>query len=62
MSWLRPSLNNPVFKFLYEITEPVLGLFRRIFPFGAGVGLDFSPIIAVIVLQIIESILLRILF
>ncbi len=40
-----------------EVTDLYLNLFRRIIPpFG---GLDFSPIIALIVLQIIQSIVVR---
>ena len=42
-------------KFLRTITDVYLDLFRSIIPpFG---GLDFSPIIAIIVLQIIQVIL-----
>ncbi|MGI5892215.1 MAG: YggT family protein [Bacillota bacterium] len=61
-SWLRPSLNNPIFRFLYDMTEPVLGLFRKLIPIGRNSGIDFSPIFAIICLQIIESILIRIVF
>jgi YggT family protein len=61
-SWFRPNWDNPIFAFLYDITEPVLGFFRKLIPIGSGVGLDFSPMIAIIVLQIIESILIKTLF
>ena len=43
---------------LREVTGPYLGLFRRIIPtvrIGPG-ALDLSPIVAVIVLQIVGSI------
>lgn len=39
-------------KFIREITDPYLELFRRFIP-PVG-GLDFSPIVAVIVLQILQ--------
>ncbi len=39
-------------KFIREITDPYLDLFRRFIP-PVG-GLDFSPIVAVIVLQILQ--------
>ncbi|HEV7918576.1 MAG TPA: YggT family protein [Solirubrobacterales bacterium] len=46
-------------RFVEDVTEPYLGLFRRIVPpigIGGG-GLDISPMIAVFVLGIIRSIL-----
>ncbi len=57
LSWI-PSVNwfNQPWKTVREVTDLYLNLFRRIVPtFG---GLDFSPIIAIIVLQIIQNILL----
>ena len=59
-SWLRlpysPTLNR-IQRFLYDVCEPYLRIFRRILPsFG---GLDLSPIVALIVLGIVSSILIR---
>lgn len=54
MSWI-PNIDweqQPV-KFIREITDTYLEIFRRIIP-PLG-GLDFSPIIAIIVLQIIQG-------
>jgi YggT family protein len=49
---------NKVFEFLREVSEPLLGPFRRIIPsFGA---FDFSPIIALIVLRIVASIVVSV--
>ena len=58
MSWI-PMGNNPVSRFIYVTTEPVLGLFRKLIPPRPSFPLDFSPILAFIVLELIESILLR---
>src|SRR5215472_7466756 len=59
-SWLRlpysPTLNR-IQRFLYDVCEPYLRLFRRMLP-GMG-GIDFSPMLALIVLGIISSILIR---
>jgi YggT family protein len=42
--------SDAILGFLREVTEPYLRLFRRFLPsFG---GLDFSPLIAIIVLQL----------
>jgi YggT family protein len=53
---LRPPYSrtfDAVFKFLREISEPLLRIFRRIIPpFG---GLDLSPLFALIALQLFNS-------
>ena len=54
-SWLRlpytPWLNR-IQRFLYDVSEPYLRLFRRILP-SAG-PLDFSPMLGVIVLVVVD--------
>jgi YggT family protein len=61
-TWLRlpysPTLNR-IQRFLYDVSEPYLRLFRRILPsFGP---LDLSPMIAIIVLVILGQVAIRIL-
>ncbi|MDO4582158.1 MAG: YggT family protein [Bacillota bacterium] len=58
LSWINTP-DNAVTRFIYEVTEPVLGLFRRLIPPRPGFPLDLSPIFAYIVLQIIETLILR---
>ena len=59
MSWI--NLGNNVFtRFIYEVTEPFLGIFRRLIQPRLNIPLDFSPVIAFLVLELIENILLRI--
>jgi len=43
-SWIVRNPYNRLYHFLITITEPVLGLIRRILP--PLMGLDLSPIIA----------------
>ncbi|MBD0317645.1 MAG: YggT family protein [Thermoleophilia bacterium] len=56
-SWVPLPYNlwlNRIQRFLYDVVEPYLRVFRRFLPqvsFG-GLGLDLSPIIAIIVLII----------
>lgn len=56
MSWIPlpdgPAI-NAVSGFVYDVTEPYLGLFRRVLPMVSmgGAGIDFSPIIAFFVLN-----------
>lgn len=40
---------------LYRLTEPFLGLFRRILP-PVG-GLDLSPLVAIIALEVVKALL-----
>lgn len=53
LSWVNPDPYNPIVRFLYGITEPVLNAIRRRLPVFFG-GIDFSPwlvILAIIFLQ-----------
>jgi YggT family protein len=58
LSWVRVSPYHPAVDFLYRITEPILAPLRRIIP---PLGMvDISPVIALILLQIIQQILVAI--
>lgn len=59
LSWFRHDPYHPVIRFIYEITEPFLVLFRRLLPPRGGI--DFSPIIAILVLQLIQSMVIQLL-
>ena len=59
LSWIKISPYNPISRITYQITEPVLGKIRQyVKPFGI---FDFSPMIAIIGMQILEIIANRIL-
>ncbi len=55
MSWIDQPGAMRVTIILREITEPVLGPLRRILP-NMG-GLDFTPIVAMLLLQALESLI-----
>ncbi len=57
LSWVRHNPYQPVIRFIYETTEPVLGFFRRIIP-PIGV-IDISPIAAFLALGLLKSIIVR---
>jgi YggT family protein len=61
LSWF-PNLDwsNPLLSALGQVTDPYLNLFRSIIP-PLG-GIDFSPILAFIVLQFVRSALVQIAF
>jgi YggT family protein len=62
LSWIRlPYGLNPVQRFLYDVCNPYLQLWRRVLP---SVGpLDFSPIVAIfaliVVREVVDSLLNR---
>ncbi|HWM14582.1 MAG TPA: YggT family protein [Gaiellaceae bacterium] len=63
-SWIPLPYNtalNRVQRFLYDVVDPYLRLFRRFIPqlnLG-GLGLDLSPIVAIITLTIVHSLIQR---
>jgi len=55
ISWFSPNPTNKLVIILYQITEPFLAPLRRIIP---RVGMfDFSPFVAIILLQLLASLL-----
>ena len=60
LSWVRHNPYQPIFRFIYEVTEPYLRVFRRIIP---PIGMiDLSPIVAMLALQFIKWMIIRALF
>ena len=51
MFWSPPPGLSPVIRFVYDLTEPIMGFFRRYIP--AVGGLDLSPIFIFIILSIV---------
>ncbi|QKF64959.1 YggT family protein [Campylobacter corcagiensis] len=58
MSFIRPNPYNPFVQTIIRLTEPVYELIRRYIPTAYG-GLDFAPLIVLLVLQFINSFLAR---
>lgn len=63
-SWIPLPYNvwlNRVQRFLYDVVDPYLRLFRRFVPFArvGGLGLDLSPIFAILVLVIVQRLILQ---
>jgi YggT family protein len=54
ISWISPDPYNPIVQFLRGVTDPALDAMRRFVPkFMWSTGLDFTPLILIIVLQVI---------
>lgn len=64
MSIFRVNPNNPIGAFIYQVTEPLLGLARGIIEkIGVNTGMfDFSPILAIFILELMLSAVRAILF
>lgn len=60
LSWLRVTPRGFLFGILIESTEPILNVFRRLIPPLGGI-VDLSPLFAFLALDILRSILLRLL-
>lgn len=61
LSWVPvspPPALRPAFSWLFDVTEPFLRIFRGMLP--AMGGLDLSPLLAFVVLAIIQAVLTRI--
>ena len=58
ISWVNPDPYNPIVRFLYSVTEPVLYNIRRRVPVYFG-GIDFSPIIVILVLIFLQTFLVQ---
>jgi YggT family protein len=56
LSWVNPDPYNPIVRFLYNITEPVLYAIRRRVPIFFG-GIDFSPMIVILAIYFLDSFL-----
>ncbi|MBF6600489.1 MAG: YggT family protein [Dehalococcoidia bacterium] len=53
LSWFSIDPRNPLIEALNAVTEPILEPIRRFMP---NLGLDLSPLIAIIVLEVVANI------
>ena len=58
ISWVNADPHNPIVRFLYEVTEPLLSRIRRLLPISFG-GIDFSPMILILGIMFIQSFLVQ---
>ena len=56
ISWVNPDRYNPIVRFLYSATDPLLYRVRRGLPFSTG-GIDFSPLIVLIAIYFLQGFL-----
>ena len=54
VSWVNPDPSNMIVQILYKSTEPILYPIRKMVP-SFGWGIDFSPIIAILILIFLQQ-------
>ncbi len=60
LSWVSPGgVNNPLIVLVYRITEPLLSPVRSLLPSMGGI--DFSPVIVLLGIQIAKQLLIQLL-
>ena len=60
LSWLPLPYTiwgNRIQRFLYDVVEPYLRLFRRLLPQLGGMRLDLSPILAIVTLIVLNKVI-----
>ncbi len=57
ISWVNPDPHNPIVRFLHQVTDPLLNRIKRIIPFTSAAGIDFSPMILILVILFLQSFL-----
>ncbi len=61
LSWVRPNPYHPVWgpiiRVVYAVTEPILNPIRRMMP--AMGGLDFSPMVVLLLARLLQGVLIN---
>lgn len=58
ISWVGPDPYNPIVRFLYRATDPVLDRLRRFLPLEFG-GIDLTPVALLLALYVVKDLLLN---
>jgi YggT family protein len=58
LSWVNPDPFNPIVRFLYRVTEPVLRPIRRRLP-TMQMGLDLSPMVVILAIYFLQTFLVE---
>ncbi len=59
VSWVSPDPFNPIIQFLRSVTEPVFAWVRRRLPFAVVGMIDLSPLIVLILIQLVQMVVVR---
>jgi len=59
LSFVRPDPYNPIVQVLNRLTEPVLAFIRNKMPFVLFSGIDLSPLVIILGLQLVDNFMMR---
>lgn len=59
LSWVRPAPYNPIVRTLRTLTEPVYFRIRKLLPFTYSSGIDFSPLIVLLAIELVDRIIVN---
>lgn len=59
LTWVNPDPMNPIVRTLRMLTEPVFYRIRRALPFTYINGFDFSPVIVLLAIKLLDTIVVR---
>jgi YggT family protein len=57
LSWVNPDPFNPIVRFLYRVTEPVLRPIRHRLP-TLSMGIDLSPMVVILAIFFLDTFLI----
>ena len=57
LSWVPINVSYKIKQFIYDLTEPLMAPFRSLIPVHK-MGIDLSPMLVLLLLQILQSILI----
>jgi YggT family protein len=57
LSWVNPDPYNPIVRFLRGVTEPVFYQVRRRLPFVVLSGIDLSPIVVLLGVEVLRTVI-----
>jgi YggT family protein len=61
LSWVNPDPYNPIVRFLYRVTEPVLRPIRNRLP-TFQMGLDLSPLVVLLAIYLVRDFIVPVLY
>ncbi|MGV6994448.1 YggT family protein [Desulfovibrio sp. QI0430] len=58
LTWVRPDPYNPIVRTLRTLTEPVFYRVRKWLPFTYSNGMDFSPVVVLLAIELFNRIVI----